>query len=83
MTATASIILVATDNRDPRTIFGERVRTLRTKKSISQEKLADLAELDRTYISGVERGVRNISLLNIVKIADALEVNPSDLLKGL
>lgn len=72
-----------TDNRDPRTIFGERVRTLRTKKSISQEQLADLAELDRTYISGIERGVRNVSLLNIVKIADALEVTPSDLLKGI
>jgi transcriptional regulator with XRE-family HTH domain len=74
---------VTTDNRDPRAIFGDRVRSLRAKRGISQEQLADLAELDRTYISGVERGIRNISLLNIVKIADALEVNPLELLKGI
>jgi transcriptional regulator with XRE-family HTH domain len=74
---------VTTDNRDPRAILGDRVRSTRAKRGISQEQLADLAELDRTYISGVERGIRNISLLNIVKIADALEVNPSELLKGI
>jgi transcriptional regulator with XRE-family HTH domain len=74
---------VTTDNRDPRAILGDRVRSLRAKRAISQEQLADLAELDRTYISGVERGIRNISLMNIVKIADALEVNPSELLKGI
>jgi transcriptional regulator with XRE-family HTH domain len=74
---------VTTDNRDPRAILGDRVRSIRAKRGISQEQLADLAELDRTYISGVERGIRNISLLNIVKIADALEVNPSELLKGI
>ena len=71
------------DNRDPRAILGDRVRSIRAKRGISQEQLADLADLDRTYISGVERGIRNISLLNIVKIADALEVNPSELLKGI
>lgn len=74
---------MTTDNRDPRAILGDRVRSIRAKRGISQEQLADLAELDRTYISGVERGIRNISLLNIVKIADALEVNPSELLKGI
>jgi transcriptional regulator with XRE-family HTH domain len=74
---------VTTDNRDPRAILGDRVRSIRAKRGISQEQLADLADLDRTYISGVERGIRNISLLNIVKIADALEVNPSELLKGI
>lgn len=74
---------MTTDNRDPRAILGDRVRSLRAKRAISQEQLADLAELDRTYISGVERGIRNISLMNIVKIADALEVNPSELLKGI
>jgi len=73
---------VTTDNRDPRAILGDRVRSIRAKRGISQEQLADLAELDRTYISGVERGIRNISLLNIVRIADALEVSPSELLKG-
>ena len=73
---------MTTDNRDPRAILGDRVRSIRAKRGISQEQLADLAELDRTYISGVERGIRNISLLNIVRIADALEVSPSELLKG-
>ncbi len=74
---------MATDKRDPRVIFGERVRSIRAKRGISQERLADLAELDRTYISGIERGIRNVSLMNIVKIADALDVNPSELLKGI
>ena len=73
---------MTSDNRDPRAILGDRVRSIRAKRGISQEQLADLAELDRTYISGVERGIRNISLLNIVRIADALEVSPSELLKG-
>ena len=54
--------------------FGNRLRTLRTSRNLSQEQLADLAGLDRTYISGVERGKRNVSLLNIAKIARALEV---------
>ena len=74
---------MATDKNDPKVIFGERVRSFRAKRSLSQEQLADLAELDRTYISGIERGIRNVSLMNIVKIADALDINPSELLKGI
>ena len=74
---------MTTDNRDPKVIFGQNVRSARVKKEISQEELADLAKLDRTYISGIERGIRNVSLLNIVKIADALKVYPSVLLKGI
>jgi len=54
--------------------FGERVRELRRRKGLSQEALALACELDRTYIGGVERGERNISLINIYKIASALEV---------
>ncbi len=54
--------------------FGERVRKLRKEKGLSQEALALACDLDRTYIGGVERGERNISLLNIHRIADALEV---------
>ena len=54
--------------------FGERLRAVRLKKGVSQEKLADLAGLHRTYVSSVERGERNISLLNIAKLAKALEV---------
>ena len=63
------------------TLFGERVRVLRQARGLSQETLALAAGLDRTYIGGVERGERNISLLNIQKIAQALGVSPADLLK--
>lgn len=61
--------------------FGERVRELRKLKGLSQEALALACDLDRTYIGGVERGERNISLINIHKIANALSVPPSELLK--
>ena len=59
--------------------FGQRVRELRTTKGLSQEGLALACELDRTYIGGVERGERNVSLLNIRKIADALGVPAKEL----
>lgn len=54
--------------------FGRHLRELRTKKGLSQEALASSCGLDRTYVGGVERGERNISLVNIHKIADALHV---------
>lgn len=63
--------------------FGKKVQSVRNEQNISQEKLAELSELDRTYISSVERGQRNISILNIIKIADALGVNASSLLEDL
>jgi transcriptional regulator with XRE-family HTH domain len=66
--------------RDPRKSFGARVRQLRNSADISQEKLGDLCGLHRTYIGAVERGERNISLLNIVAIARALNVAPAELL---
>jgi len=50
---------------------------------MSQEQLADASGLDRSYIGGVERGERNVSLLNITKIARALGVSPKDLLEGV
>lgn len=59
--------------------FGERVRELRKQKGLSQEALALECDLDRTYIGGVERGERNISLLNIHKIAHALGVGVKEL----
>jgi transcriptional regulator with XRE-family HTH domain len=59
--------------------FGERVRELRKQKGLSQEALALACDLDRTYIGGVERGERNISLINIYKIAEALVVNAKEL----
>ncbi len=71
--------------QDALLLFGMRVRELRAEKAISQEELAALTELDRTYISGIERGKRNLSLKNILKIASALNVTASQLLdiKGL
>jgi transcriptional regulator with XRE-family HTH domain len=61
--------------------FGERVRHLRKQKDISQEELAHRANLHRTYIGMIERAEKNITLLNIDKIAVALDVSISDLLK--
>ena len=54
---------------------GKRVKELRNKLGISQEELADLAGLDRTYITSVECGKRNISIVNIEKLATALNVS--------
>lgn len=64
---------------DPLRRFGDQVRKLRKRKGLSQEALAFEAELDRTYVGGVERGERNISILNILKIARALGVKPTRL----
>lgn len=52
--------------------FGARVRALRLARGLSQETLALTCDLDRTYIGGVERGERNLSLVNIHRIAEAL-----------
>jgi ribosome-binding protein aMBF1 (putative translation factor) len=60
--------------------FGQRLRAVRQEKGVSQEKLADLAGLHRTYVSSVERGQRNISLLNIERLASALGVKLVDLM---
>ena len=57
-----------------KTTFGKRVRELRMAKGLSQEALALACDLDRTYIGGIERGERNVSLINIEKIAVALGV---------
>ncbi len=62
--------------------FGQRVRELRKEKGLSQEALALACHLDRTYIGGVERGERNISLINIHTIAAALSVPATELLDG-
>lgn len=63
--------------------FGERLRQLRTAASLSQEGLADACGLDRTYVSGVERGKRNISLKNIAAISEALGISISKMTEGL
>ena len=62
------------------TVIGNNVRNLRKKMGISQEELGDVAGLDRTYIGGIERGERNVSALNIAKLAKALKVKPEKLL---
>lgn len=68
---------------DIKKIFGKNVRTYRETKGLSQEKLAHLCGLHRTYIGSIERGERNISLGNIQKIANALQVEIIDLFKGI
>ena len=68
---------------DPPVTFGIHLRRLRLQKGLSQEKLAELADLHRNYVGGVERGERNIALLNIVTLARALHVKPARLLERL
>ena len=62
-------------------IFGLQVRRYRKKKGISQEELASLSELHRTYIGAIERGERNVSLNNVERIASSLDVVVIDLLQ--
>lgn len=59
--------------------FGLHLKKLRLERGLSQEQLGLIAELDRTYISGIERGVRNVSLTNILRIAQALAVPAAEL----
>lgn len=61
--------------------FGSRVRAERERLGVSQEELADRAGMHRTYLGGVERGERNLGLLNVLRIARALGLAPSVLLK--
>jgi len=61
--------------------FGKKVQKLRTDRNLSQEKLAEIAGFDRTYISLLERGVRNPSLVNVFRLAKALNITPDKLLK--
>jgi transcriptional regulator with XRE-family HTH domain len=68
---------------DPRIVFGKHVRKLRHERGLSQEKLAELADLHRNYVGGVERGERNIAIINIVRLARALKVRPAKLLETI
>lgn len=56
-------------------LFAENTRLVRTTQNLSQEELADLCDLDRTYISGIERKRRNVGIRNIQRIAEALKVD--------
>ncbi len=68
---------------DVRRRFGRAVRERRKKLGVSQEEFADLCGLHRTYMGGVERGERNISLVNIEKIARALDMSLFRLFRGV
>jgi transcriptional regulator with XRE-family HTH domain len=63
--------------------FGDHIRTLREKQGISQERFALKAGLDRTYYASVENGKRNISLMNIGKIARGFDLSLAELLEGV
>ena len=60
--------------------FGDRLRAVRRSQKISQEKLADLAGLHRTYVSSVERGERNVTIETVQKLADGLHVTMAELM---
>ena len=63
--------------------LGKKIKQLRMKKGLSQEKFALEIGMDRTYFASVEAGTRNISICNIKKIADGLEISLSELFEGL
>ncbi|MDP9071877.1 MAG: helix-turn-helix transcriptional regulator [Actinomycetota bacterium] len=67
----------------PAQLFGQRVRARRLSLGLSQELLAERSGLHRTYIGSLERGERNVALLNIVRLADALGTDPAELVAGL
>ena len=69
------------DKKDPRLLFGSSLAKLRKEMGFSQEQLALESGLARSYLGDVERGQRNIALVNICKLADALKLDPSELLK--
>lgn len=68
---------------DIRIRFGKAVRQRRHKLGVSQEAFADMCQLDRTYISGIERGERNVALVNIEKIAKTLKLTIAELFRGV
>jgi transcriptional regulator with XRE-family HTH domain len=63
--------------------FGKAVRQRRRKLGVSQETFADMCHLDRTYIGGIERGERNVALVNIEKIAKTLKLTIAELFWGV
>ncbi|MFT4180103.1 MAG: helix-turn-helix transcriptional regulator [Thermomonas sp.] len=66
---------------DPRALFGLRLAEIRRARGLSQESLALTSGLARSYLGGVERGQRNIALLNIYRLAQALDISPAALLE--
>ena len=68
---------------DVRIRFGRAVRNRRQKLGVSQEEFADMCGLDRTYVGGIERGERNLALINIEKIAKTFQISLSELFRGV
>lgn len=59
-------------------LFGTALRSARLRAGLSQEELAHLADIDRSYLGAIERGEHNLALLNITKLANALKISPSE-----
>lgn len=72
----------ATPRKPARVIFAENLRTERKRLGLSQEELADIAGLHRTYVGSIERGERNVSIDNMEALANGLKVNLQSLLDG-
>ena len=68
---------------DVRIRFGRALRSRRAKLGVSQEEFADICGLDRTYVGGIERGERNLSLVNLEKLAKALKIPLSELFRSV
>lgn len=68
---------------EPLKLLGKEIQYWRLKKGLSQEELALLSGLNRSYISNVENGTRNLSILNLLKISSALNIAPSELIKKI
>jgi transcriptional regulator with XRE-family HTH domain len=69
--------------RDVLVQLGRRIRSMREERGISQEALADLADIHRNYISQIEGGKRNLSFYNVVKLARALRISPAKLVETI
>jgi transcriptional regulator with XRE-family HTH domain len=68
---------------DVRIRFGKALRRRRDRLGVSQEEFADLCGLDRTYVGGIERGERNVSLVNLEKLAKGLKIPLSELFRSV
>ena len=63
--------------------IGKKIRLLRIENNLSQEKLSELTDLDRSYINSIENGKRNLSILVLIRILDVLKINTSDFFKDI
>ena len=63
--------------------IGDNIRTARKQRGYSQEEFADIAGFSRSYYTEIETGKRNISILNLIKIIEALKVNPNEIIGSL